>query len=224
MKPKRRDVVGMRELIAIARAVGMGRDTTRAAVKIFRDTLRSGGTSKEVMAGRSYVVFEISSLYIACRGTIDERPMIDYIAAARTLTESRQNITLREMNRAVNVQRKMLDLKLPPYEEVETYVPIIIQRANLGDVTREKAIELAVLYKDVPTIRKRHNRSIAAGMIYAATVLYHTDVITQPQLAPLAGTSVTTIRLIMNAIRKKMNGKKSKVRFTVRKHETQTDQ
>jgi transcription initiation factor TFIIIB Brf1 subunit/transcription initiation factor TFIIB len=215
MKGKVREIIALRELIAIAKEVGSGKETIRKAIKIFRATLRAGDGVKHVMMGRSYTVFEISSVYIAARGTSDEWPMQTYVDAAHKLTELKQTISLREMNRAVIAQKTMLHITLTPPTKAEEYVPIIVSRAGLSDLTCKKALELIATHGSVPTISKRHPRAVAAGMIYSAVALYHTDEITQPRLAVLSGISITTIRLVFSTVRRR--GMKKKVAFVVRK-------
>ncbi|MCK9568428.1 hypothetical protein M0R72_05770 [Candidatus Pacearchaeota archaeon] len=213
---KRRYATGVKELIAIARATGTSRDTTREAVKLFRNTLRAKATPGDVVFGRSYIVFEIASLYIASRGTQDEHSMKEYVSAASELSESRQHISIRECNCAVTAQRELVGVCQYAYTSVDKYVRIITTRAGLSNDTCDKALELVDRYGDVPSVQKRHPRSIAAGMIYVATVTYKTDTITQPELSKYSGASLVTIRQVANAVRKKMTTKKS-IRFTVRK-------
>jgi transcription initiation factor TFIIIB Brf1 subunit/transcription initiation factor TFIIB len=206
----------MREMIKIAREAGTSKETMRAAVKLFRATMRADTGIKHVMTGRSYTVFEISSLYIAARGSPDERTMQHYIEAARRLTDARQTITERELNRTVAIQKNILHITIPPHMTAEQYIQIIADRVDLGELTREKALEILVECADIPTIRKRHPRSVAAGMIYAAIALYHTDEITQSRLAEMSNTSITTIRLIFRAARRRNT--KKKVAFVVKRN------
>jgi transcription initiation factor TFIIIB Brf1 subunit/transcription initiation factor TFIIB len=215
MKSKKREIIALRELIAIAKEVGSGKETIKRAVKIFRATLRAGDGVRHVMMGRSYTVFEISSIYIAARGTSDEWPMQSYVDAALKLTEMKQSISLREMNKAVIAQKTLLHITLTPPTKAEEYVPIIVARAGLSDLTRDKALELIKLHGSISTIGKRHSRAVAAGMIYSAVALYHTDEITQPRLAVLSGISITTIRLVFSTVRRR--GMKKKVAFVVRR-------
>ena len=180
----------------VGNALGMSGETLDRAEEILRTVLTSEPT---IVQGRSYSVFEASSLIVASRGTVDEVRSSDVIAAYLRQSGLRTQLGVPEINRTVIIINKKIGIKNTEYG-VENYIDNIVTRLGLGSEIKPKALSTLSLLAG-RRVARRYPRHLAAALVYMSGDPEKT---TQKMIAKVAGSTDVTIRTTVREIRKAM--------------------